>query len=263
LLRQKIREAQFVVTVSEANRRHLSKLAGDECAGKILRLYNGIDLNRFQNDPATHRASDLIVAAGRLEEKKGFPHLIHACRILRDEGQPFRCLIVGDGPQRSSLVRQIESLELQDQVILCGAQPQERLLDTLKRATVFVLPCVIAATGDRDGLPTVLLESLAVGLPAISTDLVGIGEIIEDRETGLLVPPGDPVSLARRIAEVFTNAGLRERLSKEGRLKAESAFDIQKNVPILRELFERSAIAPKDTRISSWRLRPLIRPGAQ
>jgi glycosyltransferase involved in cell wall biosynthesis len=187
----------------------------------------------------------LIVAVGRLEEKKGFRHLIDACRILRDEGQTFRCLIVGEGPERAALIEQIERLGIQDRVTLEGAYPQERLLDVLKRATVLVLPCVIAATGDRDGLPTVLLEALAVGLPAISTELVGITEIIEHRKTGLLAPPENPDKLARYIAEVLKNPELQQRLSRYGRLKAETAFDIRKNVPVLRDLFSSSAITPK------------------
>jgi glycosyltransferase involved in cell wall biosynthesis len=240
LLQQKIREARFVVTVSEANRQHLVELAGNEFANNIVCLYNGVDLNRFQADPAVGRDPNLIVAVGRLEEKKGFQHLIEACRILRDERQPFRCSIVGEGPERAALVKQIETLGLEENVTLDGACPQELLLDTLQRATVFVLPCVIAATGDRDGLPTVLLEALAVGLPAVSTELVGITEIIEHRKTGLLAPPADPRGLARCIAEVLMNRELQQQLSRNGRIKAEAVFDIRKNIPILRNLFSSS-----------------------
>lgn len=243
LLREKIRGARFVITVSEYNRRHLLELAGENLSPKIFKVYNGIDLNRFQPDPSTHPEPDLILGVGRLVEKKGFHHLVQACRLLKDWECPFRCLIVGKGPEEASLARQISKLGLQDRVTLMGAQPQMQLLQTLRRATVLVLPCVVAATGDRDGLPTVLLEALAVGLPAISTTLGGIMEIIEHGKSGLLVPPGDPMRLANAIEEVLANPQLRERLGWQGRSKAEKAFDIRKNALVIRDLFARSAIA--------------------
>lgn len=241
-LKEKIRGARFVITVSEYNRRHLAELAGEDQSGKILRLYNGIDLNRFRPGPSIPGEPDLILAVGRLVEKKGFSHLVQACRLLQDRERPFRCLIVGEGPEQASLAQQISTLGLHDRVILVGAQPQEQLLETLKRATALVLPCVVSVTGDRDGLPTVLLEALAVGLPAISTTLAGIPEIIEHGKTGLLVPPGDPILLAKAIEEILANPEFRERLGREGRSKAEEDFDIRKNILVLRDLFTRSAV---------------------
>ena len=242
LLTQKIRRASFVVTVSEYNRRHLAALAGEALAGKILRLYNGIDLTRFRPDPAIEREASLILAVGRLVEKKGLHHLVHACRLLADWKRSFRCLIVGDGPERPSLSERIGALGLNDRVMLMGAHTQEWLLETLKRATVLVLPSVVSATGDRDGLPTVLLEALGVGLPAISTAVAGIPEIIDHEETGLLVPPADPERLARALQELLTRPALRQRLGRQGRSKAENAFDIRKNAAVLRDLFSRTAV---------------------
>jgi glycosyltransferase involved in cell wall biosynthesis len=244
LLTQKIREARFVITVSEYNRRHLAELAGKNMAGKILRLYNGIDLDRFRPDLSICREPGLILAVGRLVEKKGFHYLVQACRLLKDRGRPFRCLIIGEGPERASLTQQISTLELEDRVILVGAQPQGHVLETLKRAAVLVLPCVVSSTGDRDGLPTVLLEALAVGLPAISTTLTGIPEIIEHGNA--LVPPGDSIRLAMAVEEVLTNPELQQRLGLEGRSKAEKDFDIRKNVLILQDLFARSAGGQND-----------------
>ncbi|PYJ02490.1 MAG: colanic acid biosynthesis glycosyltransferase WcaL, partial [Verrucomicrobia bacterium] len=156
LLRQKIQEARFVVTVSEFNRQYLVDFAGAEFAPKIVRLYNGINLERFKPDPQSHREPDLILSVGRLEEKKGFGRLLEACRTLQAAGRSFRCLIVGEGPEREALQRQISALDLAERVVLNGALPQEQLIETMKRATVFVLPCVTSATGDQDGLPTVL-----------------------------------------------------------------------------------------------------------
>lgn len=245
-LKEKIAGARFVITVSEYNRRHLVELAGEELTGKILRLYNGIDLHRFQPDPSIQREPDLILAVGRLVEKKGFHYLLQACRLLQSRERPFRCLIVGEGAERASLAEQINALRLGDRTVLAGAQTQEHLLETLKRATVLVLPSVVSRTGDRDGLPTVLLEALALRLPAISTTLAGIPEIIEHGKTGLLVPPGDPTLLATAIGEILANSELRAQLARAGRFKAEEAFDIRKNVLVLRALFARSGASHPD-----------------
>ena len=239
LLRQKIREAKFVVTVSDYNRRHLAELVTEEMATKLIRLYNGIDLDRFQPDQSTLRKSDLILAVGRLEQKKGFQDLIQACALLGDT-RPVRCLIVGEGRERQTLENEIRRLSLGEQVVLAGAQTQEQLIKTFKLATVLVLPCVISSTGDRDALPTVLLEAMAAGLPVISTRLAGIPEIIEDGKTGLLVPPGEPAQLARAIAEVLDHPELQQSFGRAGRAKVERLFDLRKNVPVLFELFRRS-----------------------
>ncbi|MBI2527476.1 MAG: glycosyltransferase [Candidatus Rokubacteria bacterium] len=248
---EKVRGARFVVTVSDYNRRYLATRFGPALARRIVRLYNGLDLQRLAPDPAVPREPDLVLGAGRLVEKKGFTHLVQAFALLRDRGVPARCLIVGDGPERGALAERIRRLRLEDVVTLAGAQPQEELLGVMRRAAVFALPCVVSGSGDRDGLPTVLLEALALGLPAISTALPGIDEIICDRRTGLLVPPGDAARLADAIAEVLTASGLRGQLAACGRARAEEVFDIRKNGLILADRFARSA---------STRPRPAQRP---
>ncbi len=240
LLREKIRAARFVITVSDYNQRHLMGLCGEE-PRKILRLYNGIDLLRFRPDPSVERQPELILAVGRLVEKKGFVHLIHACRRLQDGGRPFRCLLVGEGSERGPLTQEIERLRLQEHVLLAGAQPQERLLQLLRQAAVLVLPCIIGENGDRDALPTVLLEALAVGLPAISTSLVGIPEIIDHGVNGLLVPPGDVGTLADALDTVLGDREVRDRLGREGPAKAQAAFDIRRNATVLNQLFSQLA----------------------
>lgn len=169
--RRKIAAARFVVTVSDYNRRHLVEFAGEQAAGKIHRLYNGIDLSRFAfgGEVGGLEEPPLFLSVGRLIEKKGFTHLVEACRILGGEGVAARYLIIGEGPERDALLAQSRATGLEGQIELAGALPQEAVLAAMRRATAIVLPCVISASGDRDGLPTVLLEALAVGVPAIST----------------------------------------------------------------------------------------------
>lgn len=241
--RRKIAAARFVVTVSDYNRRHLVEFAGEQAAGKIHRLYNGIDLSRFAfgGEVGGLEEPPLFLSVGRLIEKKGFTHLVEACRILGGEGVAARYLIIGEGPERDALLAQSRATGLEGQIELAGALPQEAVLAAMRRATAIVLPCVISASGDRDGLPTVLLEALAAGLPAISTTTTGIPEIIDHGRTGLLVPPADPPRLARAMREILTDPELAARLRREGRAKAEREFDLRTNVAVLKGYFVRSA----------------------
>ncbi len=239
-LLEKIRGARFVATVSDYNLRHLARLAGPGAAGKIFRLYNGVDLERFR-PRAGGREPGLILSVGRLIEKKGFPHLIDACARLRAGGAGFRCVIVGDGPERDALLGRIAARGLANHVSLPGALPEERLLGLIRSASVFVLPAVVSASGDRDGLPTVLLEALAAGLPSVSTAVSGIPEIIEHDRSGLLVPPADAGRLAAALEELLSKPELRERLGRAARAKAQHEFDLRRNAARLRQYFMWSA----------------------
>lgn len=253
--RLKIAEAAFVATVSEHNAAHLRGLAAPADRGRIRRLYNGVDLARF-HPPATPREPDLFLAVGRLIDKKGFADLAEAAARLRDQGHRFRCLLVGEGPQRGALEAAIAARGLGEELRLLGALPQEAVLDLMRRATAFVLPCRIVDDGDRDGLPTVLLEALASGLPAISTAVAGIPEIIEDGRTGLLVPERDPAALAAAMRRIL-DPGPRRELAAQGRAKAEAAFDLARNVAVLRQWFEAVVAMPagrRDTHAHRLRL---------
>lgn len=242
--RSKLAEARFVVTVSEYNRNYLRNLAGEPAvAERIQRLYNGIDLERFQPQPGA-RSPNMLLAVGRLIEKKGFSDLVDACATLRQRGTSFRCVIVGDGPLRTALQGQIDAAGLGGQVELRGAQAQNVVVGLMAEASAFVLPCVVAESGDRDGLPTVLLEALAMGVPIVSTSVAGIPEISADGECGLLVPPGEPQTLATAIATLLEDPAFADRLGRAGRLKAETAFDLRKNVAVLRNLFAAAADRP-------------------
>lgn len=235
--RTKLHAAVFTVTVSDYNRGHLRSIAGEEHCGKIHRLYNGIDLARFACSGFENREPRLILAVGRLVEKKGFSDLVKALGHLNVLGHDFECVVAGDGPLRASLEEQSRLWRLGDRLSFAGALPQDQVLDLMRRASVFALPCVVTPSGDRDGLPTVLLEALACGLPAISTDVAGVPEIIVDEETGLLVPPNDPMALAASLSRVLGDQPLARRLAHAGRQKAEHDFDLRKSVRTLRRLF--------------------------
>ncbi|MGH9271798.1 MAG: glycosyltransferase, partial [Ilumatobacteraceae bacterium] len=162
-LRRKLIDAAACVTVSDFNVAHLRAVHGPAAAG-VRRVYNGIDLRRFTYAPPTARSAT-IVSVGRLVEKKGFTDLISACSILAAEGRKFRCEIVGTGPLEATLTEQVRTAGLDPLVVLHGPMPQHDVQRVVQRASVFAAPCVVADDGNRDGLPTVLLEAMALGTP--------------------------------------------------------------------------------------------------
>jgi glycosyltransferase involved in cell wall biosynthesis len=239
-----IEGAAFVVTVSEANRRYLDALLEAEGrSGRVLRLYNGVDLTRLRpsgRPPVAGR----IVSVGRMVPKKGLTYLVEACRQLKSAGRAFECVIVGDGEERESLERQIMEANLHREVVLAGARSHQETLDLLRSAVTCTLPCIVAPDGDRDGLPTVLLEALALGVPVVSTTVSGVPEIVEDGVSGLLAPPGDAAALAAALDRVLSSAPLRARLVAGGAARAENDFALRKNVGSLRGLFQ-EAVRPR------------------
>lgn len=225
--RSKLRTAAFVVTVSDCNAAHLRALC-PEAAGRIHRLYNGIDLKLFT--PVETPVQGRILAVGRLTEKKGFAVLVEACAILRNRGVGFDCRIIGDGPLQGALAAQISAQGLQGLVRLAGSMPHERLTEELGTAAVAVLPCVVTGDGDRDGLPTVLLEAMGKAVPVITTTVTGGPEIVAQGETGLLCPPNDATALADALQAILSDRIRARAMGVAGRHRAERLFDLTTNV---------------------------------
>ncbi len=232
---QKLADAQALVTVSDFNLAYL-QTQFPEHAHKITRIYNGLDLERFPYE-ASVRREKRIVSVGRLVEKKGFADLIAACAELKAKGLEFHCDIIGSGELEDALKQQIQDLKLGDRVSLLGPRPQQELAQLVQRASVFAAPCLIGEDGNRDGLPTVLLEAMALGTPCISTDVTGIPEIIRHKETGLQVPQRNPHMLAQALELLFSDKTLAETLAHQARSLIEREFDIQRNTRSLRDSF--------------------------
>jgi colanic acid/amylovoran biosynthesis glycosyltransferase len=231
----KLQEATSVVTVSDFNLSYLRRHYG-AAAARAVRIYNGLDLDRFPYRAPLDRPP-LVVSVGRLVEKKGFPVLIDACQLLRGAGHEFRCRIVGAGPLEDELKFQVEAARLGDCVELAGPLPQEVVRCIVEDASVFAAPCVIAADGNRDGLPTVLLEAMALGTPCVATDVTGIPEIVKHGQTGLLVPQRDARALADSIATLLHDAELRVSLASSARAMIDKDFDIHRQAETLRRRF--------------------------
>jgi len=238
-LERKLTSADSVVTVSDFNLEFLQNHYG-AAAGKVVRLYNGLHLDRFAYSAPEERPP-VVIAVGRLVEKKGFSDLLKACAILRDSGTSFRCQIVGNGDQEDALRSELIRLGLGSLVELSGARPQSDIIRMVQSAAVMAAPCIVGEDGNRDGMPTVLLEAMALGTPCVSTPVTGIPEIVREGETGLLVPQRDPVALALALKRLLGDARLRIQLASRARRLIEAEFDIVQNAQRQRELFNACA----------------------
>ena len=213
-LRDKLVPARFVATVSQANRDHLrSRLALD---GRLHVVPNSVDIRRLGPPRSTRGEPGLVLTVARLVEKKGLRDLLEACgELQRRPGlrdMAVRLEVVGDCPLRGELEATAERLGLDAR--FRGALPQEEVLELYRRAAVYCLPCVVAASGDRDGLPTSVLEAMALGVPVVTTAVSGLPDAVVHEVTGLVAPPHDPPALAEVLARVLADPELGARLAQ-------------------------------------------------
>jgi glycosyltransferase involved in cell wall biosynthesis len=230
-LKRKLEAAQFTVTCTEFNRRTLASIAP---GAAVHRMYHGLDRTLFHPRPrAEDGAPPLILSVGRLREKKGLDTLIDACAKLRARQQPFACEIVGYGEEREHLQLRIDRLGLGNQVRLVGALARDEVIAAYARTAVYVQPSRIAADGDRDGIPNVLLEAMAMGLPVVASRVSGIPELVSHGRNGLLVEPNQATLLADAIERVLTQPALAARLGRDATTSVAEAFDNDRNLDLL------------------------------
>lgn len=224
----KIAGAQFVATCTGFN----TKILGGFCRtdadrAKIVLNYHGLDLEKYAATDA--RDERRIVAGGSLVEQKGLTYLVEAAALLRDRGVPSRIEIVGDGPQRALLESAIARHGLHDSVALVGSMPHEHLMERMRTAAMIVLPCIETRDRFMDGIPNILIESLALEVPVVTTHLSGIPELVVDGVTGRLVPPQDAGALADAIESLLRDPARGRELGRKGRARVESMFNLQRN----------------------------------
>lgn len=241
-LRRKLERAAAAITVSDYNAEHLRQTYG-AAADRLTRVYNGLPLDEFTWRSPVDRAP-IVLAVGRLVEKKGFADLIEACAILDRAGLSFRCHIIGAGPLDAALRDQIDRRRLESRVHLLGPLPRAEVVQHMQTAAVLAAPCVVSADGDRDGLPTVLLESMALGTPCVSTAITGIPEVIQDRVTGLMVSERAPQALADALSQLLRDSTLRGQIASAARGLVERSFDERRNAERLRAIFATVSAAP-------------------
>jgi glycosyltransferase involved in cell wall biosynthesis len=229
--------AEFVAAETDYSRDLLAKQC-PRSADKMQRVYNGIDLAKFQA-PVQARAAGptRLLSVGRLVAFKGFDVLIDACAELHHRGAEFICEIIGEGDLREELEARVAHHRLGERIKFSGAQSQANVTAALRDCDVFVLASVTDERGASDVFPTVIAEAMASGRAVVSTTTAGIPELVGNDETGFLAPPKDARALAEAIITLIGNAELRERFGRAGRARIEQRFTIEKTIEPLVEQF--------------------------
>ena len=234
-LKRKLAEAAWGVTCTRANLDHLRSLSPDPA--KVDLVYHGLDFSRFPPAPErpARRVDPLtIVSVGRTVEKKGYDDLLVALASL-GEDRGWRFEHIGGGPLATRLKQKAERLGLAGRIVWHGGQSRDVVFDLLGRADLFVLPSRLTASGDRDGLPNVLMEAQAFGVPVLSTDVSAIPELITHGENGLLVPQKSPRALAGALRQLMDDARLRRRLGRAGARSVRARFSSEPGIDFLAE----------------------------
>jgi glycosyltransferase involved in cell wall biosynthesis len=293
-LTERIAAASAVITCCAANLDYLNQSAAAPDRGKIRLIHHGVDLRGFQpvggphppppspaaagegenplpspiamgEGPGVRTESPLILSVGRLVEKKGFPDLLLALGQLKQRGRRFRCAIYGEGPLHAELAATIERLDLRDEVALPGAVAQRDLIPVFQHADIFALAPFVTEDGDRDGVPNVLVEAMACGLPVVSTAVSGIPELVAHDRNGLLVTPHEPTALADALAALIDDRARRSQLGAEARRTVVDHFDLRAAARELTALFERGPTDARKPESGRWRrtFKRLARSGSQ
>lgn len=245
-LSEKLRMAKFVVTCTEYNRRHLAALA--EGAGdRVFRFYHGIDTRLFDGpaDRPPPAPPYRLFTVARMAPKKGLPTVLKAVRALLDRGLDVRYTLIGTGDDEKKIRALIRELRLESVTRLLGTRPHDVVIDEFRKADLFLLGCEVAGNGDRDGIPNVFLESMAMGVPVVATTVSAIPELVEDGVTGLAVPPGEPGRMADAAQRLLTDGALRERVVAKGRERVAEGFDNRRLIRGLADVYRtRAGLVP-------------------
>lgn len=236
-------DAAAMVTISEFNKRFICQKVGEQHGGKIHVIHCGIDLTRFTYDTERtfNQADDhplSILSIGRLSGIKGFTYLIEALRLLKNDGVPFTCNIIGDGPLKPKLQQQVNESGLAEQINFLGSKKSDEIPAYLKKSDVFVLACATDKIEIHDGIPVVFMEAMAYGVPVIGTRLSGIPELIHHKETGLCAEPENPESICNEIEYFYFNQHHVESMRVKARSLVEQEYNIAYTSHYLRQLFD-------------------------
>lgn len=227
LLDRKLRAARFVITCTEANQRYLQA----RTATPVYCLYHGLNVEfarlcADRSRPAAPSGGVRVLAVGRLVQKKGFDVLLDACVILRQRGVPVEGTIVGEpGEHAPILAERAARLGLAGCITFAGPMSQADLFEQYARATVFCLPCRVLENGDRDGIPNVIAEAMACGLPVVTTNASGAPELMDHQVSGIVVPPDDALAVADAIEMLHRQPDMADALGRAARVTIRTRFN--------------------------------------
>lgn len=240
ILAEKTAAASFVRTNNAANVAWLKSFCPPGQQSKVHLLYNGLTFPKCE--PAARKLPKppyKILAVGRFARTKGFPDLFSALARLRRENFPVRLTLIGDGIWKKRLLALLQRLNLRGMVNMPGFVPNDQLVTYMQNHDLLVVPSVVHANGDRDGIPNVIMEASSLGLPVVATNVCGIGEVVRNGQTGLLVPQRSPAELARAIRAQLENPERAAAMAQNARKLVLQMFDTEANSAALRSLYLR------------------------
>lgn len=241
-LARKVRNAEVVLTCTSDGRRHLAELSGGETP--VVLAYHGVETTGRRRQPTVPGQTPVVLTVGRLVEKKGHETLVRAAALLRDRGSEFQLRIVGEGVEWARLQRLVRELGVEDRVVFTGPLSEAEVSLEYERAQVFALACRELENGDRDGIPNVVLEAMAHGLPVVSTTCPGIVEAVVHEQSALLVEPGDEAALADQLERLLRESELREQIGQAGLVRVRERFDRTANLPSVLDGLRSAGLVP-------------------
>ncbi len=238
LLKEKLERASYTSCISYWHRDFFRSIVPKpDMDYPIVRC--GVDTSIYEATPAPLGEKLEVLSVGRLVEKKGFDVLIRAAgEIAQKEGAVMRVTIAGGGPEESKLKELVAGLPPSAEVVMLGETNNDQVMDLMSRADVFALPCRVASSGDRDGIPVVLMEAMARGRCVIAGDLETIRELVEDGISGVMIPPGDQHVLEKVLIELANNRARIDELGRAARKRIEDEFDLMLNAERIKETLE-------------------------
>jgi glycosyltransferase involved in cell wall biosynthesis len=241
MLAEKLAEASLVVTISEFNRRLITEVCGPRTGARTEVIHCGVDTDRFgpptEPDPDRDRPFRFVLI-GSMQPYKGHHVALEAFARL-GATPPVELVLIGDGGLRPELERRAHELGIAGSTRFAGAMASDEVLEELRRADCVVQPSVVTGTGKMEGIPVALMEALAVGRPVIASDLSGVSELVRNADTGVLVPPGDPVALAAAMTAAVDRPDEHRAMAERGRQLVRSEFDLAHQTDHLSALFLR------------------------
>jgi colanic acid/amylovoran biosynthesis glycosyltransferase len=235
-LADKVREADFVTACVRGNAELLRELAGP--GARVEWIYHGVDLSRFDGAGRARDPEPLFVVVGRLAVPKGFDLAVKALGALARGGRAGRLVVIGDGPERANLEALARAEGVHERVTFTGALTHHDILPYYRRAWALLAPCRVMANGRRDGIPNVVIEALAMGVPCVGTRAAGLEEAIEPGVNGALADPEDVEGLAAALAALVDDPARVDALGAEARRRALDGFDADTNFARLAALWD-------------------------
>ncbi len=239
---EKIRSARFITTISDYNRGVLAGFADEKECGKIHVIRIGIDIEQFDfREPAVDPSSFRVLTVARLDREKGIDYLLRAAASLVGKIPGVSLTVVGEGPERGTLEELVEELGIASLVRFTGALEHHDVRLEYQQADVFVLPSF------WEGIPVVLMEAMASGVPVIATRITGIPELVKHGENGLLVPTGQSEPIATSLLRLYENPQLRRSFARRGRDAVEADYTLAVRTEKLRDLFTYGSVRTGET----------------